>query len=95
MSIFTDRLRTDRNPFDNWDIREQAADKIEKLEERIEALEALQIRPHELKAMYDTVAYLRSLARIFPDKDGDTFSTKMQSYAQIIEDMVERIEAQQ
>jgi len=40
MSMFTDRLRNDRNPFDNWDIREQAADKIEKLEERVEALKA-------------------------------------------------------
>jgi len=38
MSMFTERLRNDRNPFDNWDIREQAADKIEKLEERVEAL---------------------------------------------------------
>jgi hypothetical protein len=40
MSMFTERLRNDRNPFDNWDIREQAADKIEKLEERVEALKA-------------------------------------------------------
>jgi hypothetical protein len=54
MSMFTDRLRTDRNPFDNWDLREQAADRIEALAglntefqfalrysaKRIEALEA-------------------------------------------------------
>jgi hypothetical protein len=40
MSMFTDRLRTDRNPFDNWDLREQAADLIEKQAARIEALEA-------------------------------------------------------
>ena len=40
MSMFTDRLRNDRNPFDNYDLREQAADKIEKLEERVEALSA-------------------------------------------------------
>ena len=35
--MFTDRLRTDRNPFDNYDLREQAAAHIEALEANLKA----------------------------------------------------------
>jgi len=41
MSMFTERLRNDRNPFDNYDLREQAADKIEKLEAALREIAAM------------------------------------------------------
>lgn len=48
------------------------------------------LRQHELNALFDIVAYLRSLAQIFPDKQSDTFAAKMQRYASMIEDVAER-----
>ena len=61
MSMFTDRLRNDRNPFDNYDLREQAADKIEKLEERIEALEASNAQ------LKDAVAFFSAFFDYLPE----------------------------
>ena len=58
MSMFTERLRNDRNPFDNWDIREQAADKIEALEERNEALEAA------LREIEDALGYAKNESKL-------------------------------
>jgi len=58
MSMFTDRLRNDRNPFDNYDLREQAADKIEKQADRIDALEAA------LREIEDALGYAKNESKL-------------------------------
>ena len=63
MSMFTDRLRNDRNPFDNWDIREQAADKIEKLENAL-----VSQQESAGKLLTDTVAAANKDSKIAADK---------------------------
>ena len=49
-------------------------------------------RPHELQALRAMIACARSIAQVLPDKSGDTFAGRMLANAQIIEDMLERIE---
>jgi hypothetical protein len=66
---------------------------VRRLEARVAKLEAMEIRPHELNAMRDVVTYLRSLAQTFPDMQSDKFAAKMTSYAQMFEDVADRIEA--
>jgi len=50
------------------------------------------IEPHEEKALREMVVYARAFAHLFPDRMGDKFAAKMRSYAQTIEDMLERVE---
>ena len=50
------------------------------------------VMPHELKALREIVAYSRAIAQTFPDKSGDKFAATLTAHAQIIEDMLERIE---
>jgi len=52
------------------------------------------ILPQELAVLRDTVAYLRSFAQQYPDAPGDSFAAKMRSHSQVIEELVERFEAQ-
>jgi len=50
------------------------------------------IAEHELRAMRDLVAYARAIAQTFPDQEGDRFAAKLRSYAQMLEDVVIRVE---
>jgi hypothetical protein len=72
--------------------RENEIAHIRRLEARVAELEAHEIRPHELRALYELVAYARAIAKAFPDKEGDQFAAKLLSYASAIEDVVQRIE---
>ena len=46
----------------------------------------------ELDAMSRIVMYGRAIAQTLPDQDGSDFARRLKVYAQIIEDITERIE---
>jgi hypothetical protein len=50
------------------------------------------LAPHELEAMRELVAYTRAMSHVLTDKSGDTLAVKLKNYAQMIEDVITRIE---
>ena len=57
-------------------------------------IEKLRLRRHELNSLREMIVYARSIAQTFPDTGGSTFAAGLRAHAQIIEDMLERIETE-
>ena len=50
------------------------------------------IAPHELEAMYEVALYVRAMSKALGDAENPAFATKLQNYAQMVEDVADRVE---
>jgi hypothetical protein len=50
------------------------------------------IAKHELEAMYEVVLYVRAMSKALGDAENPAFAVKLQNYAQMVEDVADRVE---
>ena len=50
------------------------------------------IAPHELEAMHEVVLYIRAMSKALGDDKNPAFAAKLQNYAQMVEDVADRVE---